>query len=67
MTQTVHTKISRAEEKIIPWPELSVLLDKLTQAADSDDCVQLRELLLLAVDEFKPQCEVSDWLLTTEM
>lgn len=67
VTQTVHTKISRAEEKIIPWHELSVLLDKLTQAADSDDCVQLRELLLLAVDEFKPQCEVSDWLLTTEM
>ncbi|WP_043888463.1 polysaccharide biosynthesis protein [Methylophaga thiooxydans] len=67
VTQTVHTKISRAEEKIIPWPELSVLLDKLTQAADSDDCVQLRELLLLAVDEFKPQCGVSDWLLTTEM
>jgi len=67
VTQTVHTKIRRAEEKIIPWHELSILLDKLTQAADSDDCVQLRELLLLAVDEFKPQCEVSDWLLTTEM
>jgi len=67
VTETEHTKIRRAKEKIIPWHQLSALLDKLTQAADSDDCVQLRELLLLAVDEFKPQCEVSDWLLSTEI
>lgn len=62
VSQTEHLKIMRAQELVVPWHELEILLQQLTQACDVDDSVYLRELMLKAVDDFKPQCDVTDWL-----
>jgi len=66
VSDTAHTKIMRAQESIIPWVQLEPLLQKLSEACSKDDGVELRQLLLDAVDGFKPQCEVNDWLLSVE-
>jgi FlaA1/EpsC-like NDP-sugar epimerase len=62
ITDTNHSKIMRAEEKIIPWEELVIILNELQQANDSDDCEKVRTILINSVDGFKPQCNVEDWL-----
>jgi FlaA1/EpsC-like NDP-sugar epimerase len=62
VSDTQHQKIMRAEEQVIPWAELSLILQQLEQANDANDCQQVRELLMTHVSGFKPQCEVEDWL-----
>jgi UDP-N-acetylglucosamine 4,6-dehydratase len=59
---TEHEKIMRAEETIIPWQQLDKILQQLQQANDSDDCQQVRDILLTHVNGFKPQCGIEDWL-----
>lgn len=63
VSHTEHLKIMRAQELVVPWQELEILLQQLMQACDVDDSVYLRELMLKAVDDFKPQCDVTDWLM----
>ncbi len=62
VSDTQHQKILRAEEKVIPWPELSAILQQLEHANDADDCQQIREILITHVDGFKPQCDIEDLL-----
>jgi FlaA1/EpsC-like NDP-sugar epimerase len=64
VTATEHEKIMRAQELIIPWPELQPILEQLALANENDNCEQARTLLLSTVEGFKPQCELDDWLLT---
>ena len=61
-SDTQHQKIMRAEEQVIPWPELTVILDELEEKNDKDDCQAVRSILKNHVDGFIPQCEVEDWL-----
>lgn len=59
---TDHQKIMRAEELIIPWPELQKYLTKLNTAMKKGDYDVLRQTLLECIDGYMPQCEVEDWL-----
>lgn len=62
VSDTEHQKIMRAEEKVIPWPELSDILQQLEQANNAGECQQVRDILMTHVDGFLPQCAVEDWL-----
>lgn len=62
VTTTVHSKINRAQELIIPWQQLSKMLDRLQQLNHNNDCNAVRQLLLEHIDGFQPQCGVKDWL-----
>ncbi|PHS25243.1 MAG: polysaccharide biosynthesis protein [Methylophaga sp.] len=61
-TDTDHQRIMRAQEKVIPWQKLNIILQALQQANDTDDSQQVRDLLVEHVDGFQPQCEIEDWL-----
>lgn len=60
VTETEHEKIMRAEEEIIQWHELEILIDKLKKATDRNDFKTCREILQIAVSGFKPQCDIMD-------
>ena len=52
---TPHPLISRAVEDYMHWDELSDLLSALEVAVNNQDKQRVRELLLQAVPEFKPE------------
>jgi FlaA1/EpsC-like NDP-sugar epimerase len=62
VSKTAHARIMRAQEHVIPWPELEKMLAALEQAAKSDDFDQIRKILAAAVAGFVPQCEIEDLL-----
>lgn len=62
VTQTAHPKIMRAEESVIPWQTLQTILQSMSQANETDDSVQSRNLLLSTIEGFEPQCDLNDWL-----
>lgn len=62
VSDTLHPRIMRAEELIIPWEELEKLLDSLAKATTNDDYEQVRSILMNAVSGFAPQCKISDLL-----
>ncbi|MFT5706303.1 MAG: FlaA1/EpsC-like NDP-sugar epimerase, partial [Oceanospirillaceae bacterium] len=62
VSKTQHQKIMRAQEQVIPWAELSLVLQELEQFNDADNCQQVRDILMTHVAGFKPQCGVEDWL-----
>jgi len=62
VTDTQHQKIMRAQEKVIPWPQLNEILSRLEQLNEANDSENVRTLLLDYVDGFRPQCENQDWL-----
>lgn len=57
---TDHPLIMRAQEAELPWPQLELLLDELTQACARFDHEAVRGLLLQAVTEYAPQCGIED-------
>jgi FlaA1/EpsC-like NDP-sugar epimerase len=62
VSKTSHPRIMRAEETMIPWPELEQMLKALEQATKNDDFEQMRVVLQQAVVGFKPQCDIGDLL-----
>jgi len=62
VSDTQHSRIMRAEESVIEWSELENILLKIEKHNDSDNCQQVRDILMEHVDGFKPQCVVEDWL-----
>jgi FlaA1/EpsC-like NDP-sugar epimerase len=62
VTATEHSKISRAQELVINWQQLSTILEQLERLNNKNDCQGVRQLLLKHVEGFQPQCEVQDWL-----
>jgi len=60
--KTNNPMIMRAQDKILHWDELKEILDKLEEATINSRADKIRELLLLAVPEFKPQCDITDIL-----
>jgi FlaA1/EpsC-like NDP-sugar epimerase len=62
VSDTKHLKIMRAQEKVIPWNELDVILRQLEQYNDTDECQKTRDIFMSYVDGFKPQCGIEDWL-----
>lgn len=62
VSQTAHQKIMRAEENIIPWQDLQLILTDLQHAVNVSDYEQIRVILGRYVDGFMPQCGIEDWL-----
>jgi len=62
VSKTDNPMILRAEEEMLAWDDLKLILDGLQEALDSGDQGKLRQLLIKAVPDFKPQCEISDIL-----
>ncbi|PHR50813.1 nucleoside-diphosphate sugar epimerase/dehydratase [Cycloclasticus sp.] len=59
---TDHEKIMRANESMIPWEELNVLIRRLQQAINDNDDVEIRAVLSEAVVGYKPQCAIANVL-----
>jgi FlaA1/EpsC-like NDP-sugar epimerase len=62
VTKTDNPMILRAEEEMLAWDDLKLILDELELAADSGDQDKLRQLLIKAVPGFKPQSGITDIL-----
>ena len=62
VSDTPHQKIMRAQEQVIPWAELSLILQELEQFNDAGNCQRVQDILMTHVAGFKPQCGIEDWL-----
>jgi len=60
VTGTQHPMILRAVEHSIPWDELKLILDKLTDLMGQADMDAARLLLLRAVREYRPAEDIAD-------
>ncbi len=62
VSETNNPMILRAEEEMLVWSDLKLILDGLQESVDSGDQVTLRQLLIKAVPGFKPQSGITDIL-----
>jgi len=62
VSKTGNPMILRAEEEMLAWGDLKLILDELELAVDSGDQGKLRQLLIKAVPGFKPQSDITDIL-----
>ena len=62
VSETSHKRIMRAQEQVIVWSELELMLQALEQASLDDDFEQIRQVLMQAVSGFSPQCGINDVL-----
>jgi len=62
VSKTENSKIMMAEEDMLPWKKLKIILDKLVVAVDLCDQEDVRKLLIQAVPEFNPQSDIADIL-----
>ena len=62
VSKTKHPMIMRAQEEMLPWDELSVILRSLEGALKESNQEALRSLLIQIVPGFKPQCGIEDIL-----
>jgi FlaA1/EpsC-like NDP-sugar epimerase len=62
VSETGNPMIMRAEEEMLAWDDLKLILDGLEKAVDSGDQDKLRQLLIKAVPGFKPQSDIIDIL-----
>jgi FlaA1/EpsC-like NDP-sugar epimerase len=62
VSETGNPMIMRAEEEMLAWDDLKLILDGLEKAVDSGDQDKLRQLLIKAVPGFKPQSNITDIL-----
>lgn len=53
--QTMHERIMRAQEHMIPWSILSASLDRMKQLAAAGDAASLVQILRELVPEFQPE------------
>ncbi len=60
VSETCHEKIMRAQETVIAWENLALLLTDLEQALNQTDFEAVRVILKQAVTGFVPQCAVVD-------
>ena len=62
VSATAHPKIMRAEERVIDWDSLQLILSDLQHAAAVSDYEKIRSILDKCVDGYMPQCGIEDWL-----
>ena len=62
ISKTDHPMIMRAEEDEIEWKELKEILKDLEEASINSDFRRVREILTIAVPDFKPQGQIEDFL-----
>ncbi len=64
ITKTDHPMIMRAMEHSIPWIRMQQILDTLTSALQSSDCVRSLAILRDAVAEYRPAEDIRDYVWT---
>jgi len=57
---TQHDLILSADEDSLPWLEIEKFISLFSKVVANDDVEECRKLLMEAVDEFHPQCDVAD-------
>jgi FlaA1/EpsC-like NDP-sugar epimerase len=62
VSETDSPMIMRAQEDMVEWDMLKLILNDLELAIEQHDHNKIRESLIKAVPDFKPQCEISDLL-----
>ncbi|WP_236588760.1 polysaccharide biosynthesis protein [Amphritea japonica] len=62
--ETDHPMIMRAEEVMVEWDELRVVIERMELALDSFDHEEVRQLLLGTVNGYNPQHEIKDPMFT---
>jgi len=62
VSKTDNPMILSAEEEMLTWDDLKLILDGLELAVDRGDQFKLRQLLVKAVPGFKPQSDIIDIL-----
>jgi len=62
ISKTNNSMIMRAEEEMLAWDDLKLILDELEKAVARGDQDKIRQLLIKAVPGFKPQSEITDIL-----
>lgn len=60
VSSTEHPKIMRANEELLAWPDLQVLLERLHMACAAGDCELIRSLLREGVKGYVPESELVD-------
>ncbi len=63
VSPTQHPRILRAEEEVLTWQQINILLKTLNAASKKGNSLEVRQLLRAAVLGFEPQCEVADVLM----
>jgi len=64
ITKTDHSMIMRAMEHSIPWARMQQILDALTSALQTSDCVRSLAILRDAVAEYRPSDDIRDYVWT---
>jgi len=64
--KTDNPLIMHAKEVMIDWERLRPILEQLQEAAINLDQLKIRELLILAVPDFEPQCDIVDFLFVND-
>jgi FlaA1/EpsC-like NDP-sugar epimerase len=59
---TQHTRIMKAHEKFLSWPQLNEQLNALNLAVSVNDVPIIRGMLRLLVSDYQPNGEVVDWV-----
>jgi FlaA1/EpsC-like NDP-sugar epimerase len=59
---TQHTRIMKAHEKFLSWPQLNEQLSALNLAISVNDVPIIRGMLRLLVTDYQPSGEVVDWV-----
>ncbi|MDC0195466.1 polysaccharide biosynthesis protein [Candidatus Thioglobus sp.] len=62
VSETEHPLIMRAEEAMLEWDELKLILEKLEISVRNYNYDEIRKLLIVAVPGFKPKSKVQDLL-----
>ena len=62
VSPTQHSRILRAEEEVLTWEQINILLKALNAASIKGNSIEIRQLLRAAVLGFEPQCDVADVL-----
>ena len=60
--KTDNKSIMRAQEEMINWQDLNLLLEKLKNSLKRSEYVKIREILIEIVPEFSPQSKIVDLL-----
>jgi FlaA1/EpsC-like NDP-sugar epimerase len=63
---TQHTRIMKANEEFLPWPELQAQLTELMQAVDTNNVPAMRTQIQQLVPGYHPDTEIVDWVYLTE-
>ena len=67
ISKTSHPMIMRAEEDQLEWTDLKLILKDLEKALFESDFKRVRELLTIAVPDFKPQNPIQDFLYSEKL